>query len=128
MPRESELARQMQRIRAANTRKPRSETSGASQEAMAIKALIDPVVTEFIEADEALMIQSAKAASYFISYGLAYVCRVEVSIKGAYGSVTLSGDPGFAQSYSFDLDTVDNADVKRQVKEGLLAWYKSCFS
>lgn len=128
MPKESALARELQQIREAKTRQFSQGTKGASKTAMSVKSLIEPVVSEFVEADEALTIQSAPAASYFIALGLAYVCRVEVSATSTEGSVSITGDPNFTQSYSFNPDAIDKAALRRQVKDGLLAWYKSCFS
>ncbi|WDL97526.1 hypothetical protein [Alicyclobacillus sp. ALC3] len=128
MPKESDLAKELQQIREAKTRQFSQGTKGASEAAMSVKSLIASVVTEFVEADEALTIQSAPAASYFIALGLAFVCRVEVATTNTNGSVSITGDPNFAQFYSFDPDAIDKAALRRQVKDGLLAWYKSCFS
>lgn len=128
MPKDGDLARRMQRIREAKTSQFSQGTKGASNVAMSVKSLIEPVVTDFVEADEALTIQSSPAASYFIALGLAYVCKVEVSTMDTNGSVSIIGDPNFSQTFSFDPDAIDKAALRRQVKDGLLAWYKSCFS
>lgn len=128
MSKDSGMSDEMQRIRAAKTLPAGSAAKQLDKRVQEMKAVLDPVVNDFVEADQGLSLQSKRGDSYFLSYGLTYICRMQVSVTGARALISITGDPAFAWSCSFAMESMDQQKVQNSVGEGLLEWYKSCFS
>lgn len=128
MSKDNLFADEMKRFRTSKTYQPKTSDKRTTEQVDVLKSIIRPVVDEFVEADDALAIQSARGGTIFISYGLAYVCKLDMTVSDTTANVSLTGDPAYSYAFTVPVDRINKDMVNGKIKQGLLAWYKSCFS
>lgn len=123
-----ELSDTMKKIRVANTKRAKSQTNNANSHTRYLKSVIETPVQDFVSGDKELVIQSTSQNTFFISYGLLYVCQIRMEATDTTAFITITGDPSYFYSYSVSIDEMKKDVIKQQVRDALLDWYKSCFS
>ena len=124
----SELHRHMKEIQnQRGARLQNSEPRNMDQgQLKRLHSIVEKTVKDFIEADDALMLQSSNPERFFISLSQVAVLVVTLSATQSKLSVAFQGEGTIHEWRDWAVDEPDKV-IQSAVEEGLLQWYKRLF-
>ncbi|KPV44602.1 hypothetical protein [Alicyclobacillus ferrooxydans] len=91
-----------------------------------LHGIVEKTVKDFIEADDALMLQSSNPERFFISLSQVAVLVVTLSATQSKLSVAFQGEGTIHEWRDWAVDEPDKV-IQSAIEEGLLQWYKRLF-